>query len=109
MPPQGEDWTNNNNATAVDTSGAVDAMMNGKCPPPDDVDYSHPDDPPPMPWFGMDIGGTLAKLVYFEPTDGKTGIPKVVVVIPQWSLLQLQSVPVGRYKSLSLFTAFYDE
>ena len=26
-----------------------------------------------MPWFGMDIGGTLAKLVYFEPTDGKTG------------------------------------
>lgn len=24
---------------------------------------------PPMPWFGMDIGGTLVKLVYFEPTD----------------------------------------
>lgn len=24
---------------------------------------------PLMPWFGMDIGGTLAKLVYFEPTD----------------------------------------
>ncbi|KAL0269572.1 UNVERIFIED_CONTAM: hypothetical protein PYX00_007262 [Menopon gallinae] len=22
-----------------------------------------------MPWFGMDIGGTLAKLVYFEPKD----------------------------------------
>lgn len=22
-----------------------------------------------MPWFGMDIGGTLAKLVYFEPLD----------------------------------------
>lgn len=22
-----------------------------------------------MPWFGMDIGGSLAKLVYFEPTD----------------------------------------
>lgn len=22
-----------------------------------------------MPWFGMDVGGTLAKLVYFEPTD----------------------------------------
>ena len=21
------------------------------------------------PWFGMDIGGTLTKLVYFEPTD----------------------------------------
>ena len=24
---------------------------------------------PPMPWFGMDIGGTLSKLVYFEPGD----------------------------------------
>ncbi|XP_014666518.1 PREDICTED: pantothenate kinase 3-like [Priapulus caudatus] len=24
---------------------------------------------PHMPWFGMDVGGTLAKLVYFEPTD----------------------------------------
>lgn len=26
---------------------------------------------PPLtnPWFGMDIGGTLTKLVYFEPTD----------------------------------------
>lgn len=24
---------------------------------------------PPMPWFGMDIGGTLTKLVYFEPTE----------------------------------------
>lgn len=22
-----------------------------------------------FPWFGMDIGGTLVKLVYFEPTD----------------------------------------
>ncbi|KAI6224934.1 AP-3 complex subunit delta [Aphelenchoides besseyi] len=26
---------------------------------------------PPMPWFGMDIGGTLTKLVYFEPADTK--------------------------------------
>ncbi|XP_012682301.2 pantothenate kinase 2, mitochondrial isoform X1 [Clupea harengus] len=24
---------------------------------------------PPFPWFGMDIGGALVKLVYFEPTD----------------------------------------
>uniref|UniRef100_A0AC35U603 Pantothenate kinase n=1 Tax=Rhabditophanes sp. KR3021 TaxID=114890 RepID=A0AC35U603_9BILA len=24
---------------------------------------------PPMPWFGLDIGGTLTKLVYFEPSD----------------------------------------
>ncbi|KAK9508711.1 hypothetical protein O3M35_006203 [Rhynocoris fuscipes] len=26
-------------------------------------------DYPCMPWFGMDIGGTLTKLVYFEPKD----------------------------------------
>lgn len=24
-----------------------------------------------MPWFGIDIGGTLVKLVYFEPTDNR--------------------------------------
>ncbi|CAC5395002.1 coaW [Mytilus coruscus] len=24
---------------------------------------------PSMPWFGMDIGGTLTKLIYFEPCD----------------------------------------
>uniref|UniRef100_A0A2M4AAK1 pantothenate kinase n=1 Tax=Anopheles triannulatus TaxID=58253 RepID=A0A2M4AAK1_9DIPT len=27
------------------------------------------DGPVSMPWFGMDIGGTLTKLVYFEPKD----------------------------------------
>ncbi|XP_041968656.1 pantothenate kinase 3 isoform X2 [Aricia agestis] len=32
-------------------------------PPPPDTDA------PPMPWFGMDIGGTLTKLVYFEPRE----------------------------------------
>lgn len=25
-----------------------------------------------MPWFGMDIGGTLSKLVFFEPKDSIT-------------------------------------
>jgi len=25
-----------------------------------------------MPWFGMDIGGTLSKLVFFEPKDSPT-------------------------------------
>lgn len=25
-----------------------------------------------MPWFGMDIGGTLSKLVFFEPKDAIT-------------------------------------
>lgn len=33
------------------------------------LDYVNGVTTPPMPWFGMDIGGTLAKLVYFEPTD----------------------------------------
>jgi len=28
-----------------------------------------PPELPPMPWFGMDIGGTLSKLVYFDPVD----------------------------------------
>ena len=28
-----------------------------------------PEELPPMPWFGMDIGGTLSKLVYFEPVE----------------------------------------
>ena len=28
--------------------------------------------PPPMPWFGLDIGGTLTKLVYFEPQEDES-------------------------------------
>lgn len=35
---------------------------------------------PPFPWFGMDIGGTLTKLVYFEPTDGKDELEEKEVV-----------------------------
>ncbi|XP_058801702.1 pantothenate kinase 3 isoform X2 [Phymastichus coffea] len=31
------------------------------------VKQSKNSSPPSMPWFGMDIGGTLCKLVYFEP------------------------------------------
>ena len=49
----------------------VDAIMNGSMDVnvdstmmPPSIYYSLP----PMPWFGMDIGGTLTKLVYFEPT-----------------------------------------
>lgn len=26
-----------------------------------------------MPWFGMDIGGSLCKLVYFEPKEVPVG------------------------------------
>ena len=36
-----------------------------KCNDDDDDD----DMPPVFPWFGIDIGGTLIKLVYFEPLD----------------------------------------
>ena len=28
----------------------------------------------PFPWFGMDVGGTLVKLVYFEPLKVKKGV-----------------------------------
>lgn len=34
---------------------------------------------PPMPWFGIDIGGTLTKLVYFEPLDEKSPSDEVVM------------------------------
>jgi len=47
---------NGSNSTEMD----VDSTMM-----PPTIYYSLP----PMPWFGMDIGGTLTKLVYFEPTD----------------------------------------
>ncbi|CAH0599537.1 unnamed protein product [Chrysodeixis includens] len=38
-------------------------MVDATPPAPPDADA------PPMPWFGMDIGGTLTKLVYFEPRE----------------------------------------
>uniref|UniRef100_A0A5S6QEF7 pantothenate kinase n=1 Tax=Trichuris muris TaxID=70415 RepID=A0A5S6QEF7_TRIMR len=51
----------------------------------------------PMPWFGIDIGGTLVKVVYFDPTDqntdhdntayGKTGVRDVQ--------LQLENQPIN--------------
>ena len=41
-----------------------DGLLNGTMMPAS-IYYSLP----PMPWFGMDIGGTLTKLVFFEPTD----------------------------------------
>ncbi|CAG2112540.1 unnamed protein product [Medioppia subpectinata] len=42
------------------------ASLNGTTPPNGNA-VVHTG--PPMPWFGMDIGGSLVKLVYFEPTD----------------------------------------
>ncbi|XP_072177688.1 pantothenate kinase 3-like [Diadema setosum] len=37
---------------------------------------------PPMPWCGVDIGGTLVKLVYFEPTDIENADTKDASVEP---------------------------
>uniref|UniRef100_A0A336MQ19 pantothenate kinase n=1 Tax=Culicoides sonorensis TaxID=179676 RepID=A0A336MQ19_CULSO len=33
------------------------------------IEMDHSEEHMSMPWFGMDIGGTLTKLVYFEPKD----------------------------------------
>lgn len=41
-----------------------------------------------MPWFGMDIGGTLSKLVYFEPKD----------MTPDEALLEIETLKnIRRY------------
>ncbi|ALC43822.1 fbl, partial [Drosophila busckii] len=46
------------------------AAVEESCPEPQHVECSsNSDDLMSMPWFGMDIGGTLTKLVYFEPKD----------------------------------------
>jgi type II pantothenate kinase len=34
-----------------------------------------------MPWFGMDIGGTLTKLVYYEPKDITDAADKEVHIL----------------------------
>ncbi|CAO1394878.1 unnamed protein product [Diamesa hyperborea] len=34
-----------------------------------------------MPWFGMDIGGTLTKLVYFEPNDAEPDVDQEAEVL----------------------------
>ncbi|CAK1556055.1 unnamed protein product [Leptosia nina] len=49
-------------APALNKENHVMANMPTLPSPPDN-------DALPMPWFGMDIGGTLTKLVYFEPRE----------------------------------------
>lgn len=34
-----------------------------------------------MPWFGMDIGGTLTKLVYFEPNEDEPEVDQDAKII----------------------------
>ncbi|GAB6023310.1 Pantothenate kinase 1 [Chamberlinius hualienensis] len=48
--------------------GPIDVLMEAAQSPASSRTKNE-DNYPPMPWFGMDIGGTLVKLVYFEPTD----------------------------------------
>jgi len=48
-----------------------------------------------MPWFGMDIGGTLTKLIYFEPKDigGSHGVQDEVAQTEEDKILRR----IGRY------------
>ncbi|XP_050296593.1 pantothenate kinase 3 [Anthonomus grandis grandis] len=59
------------------SSSASDTMSSQENSPPLDVAHNgvlnEIEDMPSMPWFGMDIGGTLCKLVYFEPRDMMQG------------------------------------
>lgn len=53
--------------------GSKNGPLTIECTENGDIDYdllSPKDRPKPsMPWFGLDIGGTLTKLIYFEPKD----------------------------------------
>ncbi|XP_030573100.1 pantothenate kinase 3 isoform X1 [Drosophila novamexicana] len=65
---------NNNNVSEgnLKSSSTVDNCLIETCNQPKMNPAKHIpniDDLMSMPWFGMDIGGTLTKLVYFEPKD----------------------------------------
>lgn len=45
-----------------------------------------------MPWFGLDIGGTLSKLVFFEPNNIITGNPKSQLLLNIVKYLKSNSV-----------------
>lgn len=50
-------------AVPYNIKSCTSKMSENSSPTPPDTNT------PPMPWFGMDIGGTLTKLVYFEPRE----------------------------------------
>lgn len=57
-------------STTGDTSSDAPQLTNSTKTPRDEaVNVTGHITTASMPWFGMDIGGTLVKLVYFEPTD----------------------------------------
>lgn len=51
------------------TSSAKTAASSGNIK--DKMDIPNHCDRQPFPWYGIDIGGTLVKVVYFEPTSMK--------------------------------------
>lgn len=64
MRPQ--NYKNPVTSTVMTSNGFADTEMTTK----ESNDHSTPCELfDSMPWFGMDIGGTLCKLVYFEPKD----------------------------------------
>lgn len=62
--PSSSNWVVNGNSGLDHFTSKATMEMNGSS-----GHQATRDSTPPMPWFGMDIGGTLTKLVYFEPTD----------------------------------------
>ena len=51
----------------------------------------------PFPWYGIDIGGTLVKIVYFEPTKLDENIPQdEIEVLKSVRNLLLSSVAYGQ-------------
>ncbi|XP_050337078.1 pantothenate kinase 3 isoform X1 [Bactrocera neohumeralis] len=71
--------SNNDSSTATDNRSQHWADALERVSTPSNVEYENGrtaqqlsgelDEFMSMPWFGMDIGGTLTKLVYFEPKD----------------------------------------
>ncbi|XP_023160107.1 pantothenate kinase 3 isoform X1 [Drosophila hydei] len=59
---------NNNNNVNVKDDNLNDNCLSESCLQPA-KHIPNIDELMSMPWFGMDIGGTLTKLVYFEPKD----------------------------------------
>ncbi|KAL4640229.1 pantothenate kinase 3-like isoform X1 [Arapaima gigas] len=50
-------------------ASSASGVGRGSCSTARRMTEPHIKNRPPFPWFGLDIGGTLVKLVYFEPKD----------------------------------------
>lgn len=48
-----------------------------------------------MPWFGIDIGGTLVKLVYFEPSDDDAELSDNTVEKDSQTVLNIRRYVTG--------------